>query len=93
MLRALPGKRDVLITSLELLELGTFSTTPDLLRVETFVPVDDPDAVVLATTWPSVEHFERWASGSAWQEARAAIAPLLEGDPEWQVYRLVDALV
>jgi quinol monooxygenase YgiN len=90
--RAQPGRREELLGALDRFGLAAASGDPDLIGVEVSVPLDDPDSVLVVMTWPSSRHHERWLAGSGWTRIRTAIEPLLAADPEWHVYRLVDAV-
>ena len=84
--------REELLAALDGAGLAAASCDSDLIGVEVSVPLDDCDSALLVTTWPSALHYERWLAGSGWAGVRAAIEPLLADDPEWHVYRLVDAV-
>jgi quinol monooxygenase YgiN len=81
-----------LLDALDRVGLAVASCDSDLIGVEVSVPLDDPDSVLVVTTWPSSRHYERWLAGAGWARIRIAIEPLLAADPEWHVYRLVDAV-
>jgi quinol monooxygenase YgiN len=91
-LRAKPGRRDELLATLDRLELAVATGDRDLLEVEVHVPVDDPDGVLVVSTWPSPEHYERWRSGPGWERILQALDGLVAQPPETSVYRLVDAI-
>ena len=91
-LRAVPGRRDELLRALDTVELGVAARSSDLIEVEVFVPIDNPDRVLVVSSWPSAEHFERWRTGPESGRLEAALEGLLAGKPETHVYRLVDAL-
>jgi quinol monooxygenase YgiN len=91
-LQACPGRRDELIAALERLELAAVSEQSDLIAAEISVPLDDPETVIVGTTWPSPAHCERWLDGPAWARISSTVEPLIATVPEWHLYRLVDAV-
>ena len=89
---ARPGKRDELLGALDRLELAAAVDDAFLIDVELQLPLDDPDSVLVISSWPSPEHYARWESGIGWKTISNAIGPLLAREPEAHVYRLVDSI-
>ena len=89
---ARPEQRDELIAALDRLELAAAADDAFLIDVALHVPLDDPDRVLVVSTWPSPEHYRRWEVDVGWKQIQDEIDPLLAEQPEVHVYRLVDAI-
>ena len=89
---ARPGRRDELLVALDRLELAAAADDAFLIEVELHVPLDNPDRVLIVSTWPSPEHYTRWRQGAAWERIYDAIESLLAEEPDVHVYRLVDSI-
>jgi quinol monooxygenase YgiN len=92
-LRAKPGKRDELLRELDRLEVSVaVRDQPGFLALEVLVPEGDGDAVLVAGSWASPEHYERWRESPARAELVQGLRHLLAGEPEARVYHVVDAI-
>ena len=92
-LQARPGERDELLHELDRLEVFVaIRKQPGFLAVEILVPRDDPDRLVVAGSWSSPEHYERWRSSAARDELLGGLRPLLADEPKVSVYQVVDAI-
>ena len=89
---ARPEQRDELLAALDRLELAAAADDAFLIEVELHIPLDNPDRVLIVSTWPSPEHYTRWRQGAGWDRIYDAIEPLLAEEPDVHVYRLVDAI-
>ena len=92
-LRAKAGKRDELLRELDRLEVFVaVRDQPGFLAAEVLLPDDDADAVLVAGSWSSPEHYERWRESGARTELLRGLHHLLAGEPAVVVYRVVDAI-
>jgi quinol monooxygenase YgiN len=92
-LRARPGERDELLRELDRLEVFVaVGDQPGFLGAEVLVPDDDDDAVLVAGSWSSPEHYERWRASTVRADLLRELQPLLDGEPQLVVYQVVDAI-
>jgi heme-degrading monooxygenase HmoA len=92
-LRAGPGRRDELLRELDRLQVFVaVREQPGFLAAEVMVPDDDPDLVLVAASWSSPEHYERWRSSTARDELLRGLQESLSAEPEVRVYHVVDAI-
>ena len=91
-LRALPGRRSDLLNALEGLELRAAADDAYLVDVDVSAALDDPDVVLVVSSWPSPEHYERWQADHGWPTIVSPLRQLLASEPELHVYRLVDSI-
>ena len=91
-LLARPGARDELQRQLDRLEvLLALREQPGLLGLEVLVSEEDPDGMLVAASWSSAAHYERWRSGELREALLHELDGLLAATPEVQLYRVVDA--
>ena len=91
-LRAKPGRRDELLRVLNRVEVRTAaSEQPGFLAAEIQLPFEDPDRVLVWSSWASREHYERWRSSVGCEELLQELNGLVAEEPESRVYHVVDA--
>lgn len=92
-LRAKPGKRDQLLMTLDRLSvLAAKQRQPGFLAAEIQLPFEDDERLLVASSWASREHYERWLGSPAGQEMLREIRRLLAEEPVLRVYQVVDAI-
>ena len=91
-LSALPGRRHDVLAALDGLELSAAADDAYLMEVDVSASVDDPERVLVVSSWPTPEHYDRWQRDHGWQPILEPVLPLLAAEPELHVYRLVDSI-
>lgn len=92
-LRTTPGRHDELARLFEALGVLVVSgDQPNLIAAELAVSEDDENEHLLIAEWPSAEHFERWAGGRLADDLLGRMQPLLEGEPETHLFRVVESI-
>ena len=92
LLRARRGAGEELRHEVDRLEvLLATREQPGLLGLELLVSEDDPDELLVAASWSSTEHYERWRSSAVRETLLRELDDLLAAEPEVRVYRVVDA--
>ena len=91
-LTARPEGRAALLAMLDRAEVVVAARDqPGFLGIGVLVDLDDPDGIVVESSWSSREHFERWLDGSA-GPALGSVRDLLAAEPEARLFQLVDTI-
>ncbi|HVP75904.1 MAG TPA: antibiotic biosynthesis monooxygenase [Gaiellaceae bacterium] len=86
-------RRDEVVNALNRLEVITAAREqPGFLAAEVQVPYDDPNQLLVWSSWASREHYERWLASPACEAMFREIAKLVAEEPELRVYHVVDAV-
>jgi heme-degrading monooxygenase HmoA len=89
-LRARPGRRDdvvALFARLRVLEVA--SATPGFLDSQLGLAADDPDELLVTSTWESDESYDGWLESPVRERIRPELEELLAAPPTPRVYETV----
>jgi quinol monooxygenase YgiN len=91
--RTKTAKRNELVALFEQLRLlDVLSDQPGFLAAELHASLEDDDELVLASSWASAEHHERWLASETLADLDARLGAVLAVEPEIRLYRVVEAI-